>query len=176
MSKLKTNTSTLIDSRNYGVRTIRRRTIRRGQFGATIRRGQFGANDNINFLKKSSFHSALSFRQSSFHFSNNFYQSSFHFSNILFINPVLFQQYSSRQSRFHFSSIFHQSRFNFSNLLLINPASISVIFFINRASISAKFFHQFITVTHNVLYQMGLLIEYTKLYTVIHYNQLIQDK
>src|SRR6218665_1185728 len=119
MSKLKTNTSTLIDSRNYGVRTIRRRTIRRGQFGATIRRGQFGANYNINFIKKSSFHSALSFRQSSFHFSNNFYQSSFHFSNILFINPLLFQQYSSRQSRFHFSSIFHQS----------HPAFISAIFF-----------------------------------------------
>src|SRR6218665_2034016 len=150
------------------------RTVRRGQFGADNSAldnsaQQFVADNSaqtiILIFRKSSFHSAVSFLQSCLHFSNNFYQSSFHFNNILFINPVLFQQYSSRQFRFYFSSIFHQSSFHFSNLLLVNPASISVIFFINRASTSARFFHQFLTITHNVLYQMGLLIEYTKLYT-----------
>jgi len=58
-------------------RTIRRWTIRRGQFGATIRLVQFGAKYDINFIESSAFN-----QQYPFH------QSRFYFSKILFINPA----------------------------------------------------------------------------------------
>src|SRR6218665_1646636 len=123
------------------------RTVRRGQFGV----GQFGATYNINFIENPAF------------------TQRYLFVNPASISAIFFINLASI-SAISFSSI----PFYFSNILLSNPASISAVVFINRASISARFFHQFITVTHNILYQMGLLIEYTKLYTVIHYNQIIQ--
>src|SRR6218665_2229 len=143
----------------------------------------------IFFFYQSSFYFANICYQSRFYFSRIFHQSRSHFTNILFINlasisaiffssiplpmlfspiPLLFHQYRYRQSRFYFSSIFHQSRFHFSNILPTHPASILAIFFYQSRFHFSKIFHQFITVTHNFLYQMCLLIEYTKLqlYTI----------
>src|SRR6218665_1613014 len=62
---------------DYSARTIRRWTIRRGQFGATIRLGQFGAKYDINFIESSAFIQRYSF-----------HQFRFYFSKVLFINPA----------------------------------------------------------------------------------------
>src|SRR6218665_3676452 len=64
-------------AQDNSARTIRRWTIRRGQFGATIRLGQFGAKYDINFIESSAF-----IQQYPFH------QSRFYFSKILFNNPA----------------------------------------------------------------------------------------
>ena len=90
-----------------GSRTIRRRTIRCGQFGAdnsawtircrTIRRGQFGADNSfrtirrkvyiINFIQNPAYTQQYSFQQSRFHFSN--------FSSIPLPFRQLFHQFLS---------------------------------------------------------------------------------
>ena len=66
-------------------------------------------------------------------------------------NPASTQQYSFHQSQFHFS--------NLSSILL---------------PFRQYFFHQLLTLTHIVWIEIGLLIEYRTLYTLIHYNQIIK--
>src|SRR6218665_2464749 len=68
-------------------RTIRRWTIRRGQFGAKIRLGQFGAKYNINFIESSAFIQQYSFNQSRFYFSKILFINLVCISAIFFINP-----------------------------------------------------------------------------------------
>ena len=99
-------------SADNSARTIRRRTTRRGQFGATIRPGQFGAKYIIiNFIENSATSQPY------------FLTSRFHFSNIFFINPASISTIFFHQSRFHFGNIFHQYSFLFSI-----PTSILAIF------------------------------------------------
>jgi len=121
-----------------GVRTIRRRTIRRGQFVA----------DNsaqiiiISFIENPASISATSFHQSRFYFN-------YMFSSI----PLLFQQY------------FFVNAAPISAMFFINPASISAIFFSSIPFHFINLFHQLLTLIRIFLHQMGLLNEYITLYS-----------
>src|SRR6218665_197908 len=111
-----------------GVRTIRRRTIRRGQFGAdnsaqdnlaptirrnnssrTIRRKVYIINVIENFASSQQY-----FLTSRIHFSNIFHQICFHFNNILSSIQIPFWQYFS-SIQLPFQHYFHQSRFHVNN-------------------------------------------------------------
>src|SRR6218665_3814570 len=110
----------------FVVRTIRRRTILRGQLVADnssqsviliFRKNCFHFS-NIPFINPAST-SATLFSSLSLPFQLHFFHHSlFHFSYTFSSLPLPLQQY-----------LFHLSHFHFCNILLINPASISATLF-----------------------------------------------
>ena len=115
-----------------GVRTIRRRTIRRGQFGSTICCGAkyinfiknpaFGAKYNINFIENPAFiHQYFSSVPPLF--QQNFFINLASISSIFFINLASISAIFFYQSRFCFNNpagFCHQSLFHFSGTFFIN--------------------------------------------------------
>src|SRR6218665_12287 len=102
-----------------GVRTIRRRTIRRGKFVAD----NSAQNIIINFIKNPASISSTSFHQSRFHFSYMFPSIPLPFQQYFSSMPLPFQQcFSSIPLSFRQYS-FHQSRFHFRNISPSIPLS-----------------------------------------------------